>query len=65
MEGYGWNSSNGSRTAEALKATASADEADAILNRTIPKEVKYTQMGLHQREALYGFQNVKVFIPEY
>lgn len=65
MEGYWWNSSNGSRTAEALKATASADEADAILNRTIPKEVKYTQMGLHQREALYGFQNVKVFIPEY
>jgi hypothetical protein len=65
MNIYPWSFSNGSRTTEALKATASADEADAILLRTIPKEIEYTKMGLHQRESLYGFQNVKVFIPEY
>lgn len=60
MEKYDWNRKGGSRTAEAMKAVSSAEERESILQRTIPKEVEYTLMGLQQRDSLYGYENKRV-----
>lgn len=61
---YDWSVCRPSKSAEIQRAQEAENEARKILHRTLSPLIKNTQDGYEARDSIYGFQNVKIFIPE-
>ena len=62
FEGYEWSHQSPSETTEALEAERARSERKTILQRTIPKQIQYTQRGFHVGNPDDGFVNKQVQI---
>ena len=57
---YDWSVFAPSETAEMLAAQTAKDEARKILSRTMPIQIKNAQLGRTNRQAPYGYKNIKI-----
>ncbi len=62
FEEYEWSHQSPSETTEALEAERARSERKTILQRTIPKQIQYTQRGFHVGCPDDGFVNKKIQI---
>ncbi|MEN9920766.1 MAG: hypothetical protein RL538_659 [Candidatus Parcubacteria bacterium] len=60
FEEYEWSHQSPSETTEALEAERARSERKTILQRTIPKQIQYTQRGFHVGCPDDGFVNKKI-----
>lgn len=60
MSKYAWNYENSSEYAEVMVSTQAKMERKKILQRTIPREIKYEQAWYQVRQSNYWYKNKKI-----